>query len=83
MNQLRGPRSLEEIVSRPGDPRLALNELQEVKQMGLDVVQPGFSLGVLLNQEKRLLNARDPLLQHLGEWGMHRRHPLLTESLLL
>ena len=41
--------------------------------MGLDVVQPGFSLGVLLNLEKRLLNARDPLLEHLGEWGMHRR----------
>src|SRR5215211_6420802 len=62
-----------------GDPRLALNQLQEVEQMGLDVVQPGFSLGVLLNLEKRLLNARDPLLQHVGEWGMHGNHSLLAE----
>src|SRR5215207_7729604 len=83
VNQPGGSCSLEEIVSRSGDPRLALNQLQEVEQMGLDVVQPGFSIGVLLNLEKRLLNARDPLLQHVGEWGMHRRHPLLTESLLL
>jgi hypothetical protein len=83
VNQPRGPCSLQEIVSCTSDPQLALNQLQEVEQMGLDVVQPGFSIGVLLNLEKRLLNARDPLLQHLGEWGMHRCHPLLTESLLL
>jgi hypothetical protein len=79
VNQPRGPCSLEEIVSRYSDPRLALNQLQEVEQMGLDVVQPGFSLGVLLNLEKRLLNARDPLLQHVGEWGMNGSHSRLAE----
>ena len=80
VNQPRGPCSLEEIVSRYSDPRLALNQLQEVEQMGLDVVQPGFSLGVLLNLEKRLLNARNPLLQHVGEWGMHGSHSRLAED---
>jgi hypothetical protein len=55
VNQPRGPRSLEEIVSCSRDPQLALNQLQEVEQMGLNVVQPGFSIGVLLNLEKRLL----------------------------
>ena len=80
MNQPRGPCSLEEIVSCCRDPQLALNQLQEVEQVGLDVVQPGFRIGVLLNLEKRLLNARDPLLQHLGEWGMHGTHSLLAEG---
>jgi len=79
VNQPRGPCSLEEIVSCSSDPRLALNQLQEVEQMGFDVVQPGFSIGVLLNLEERLLNARDPLLQHVGEWGMHGNHSLLAE----
>src|SRR5215207_4720889 len=80
VSQPRGSCSLEEIVSRRGDPRLALNQLQEVEQMGLDVAQPGFSIGVLLNLEERLLNARDPFLQHVGEYGMHGTHSLLAEA---
>jgi hypothetical protein len=74
--QPRGPCRLEEVVSCGSDSRVGFNYLQEVEQMGLDVVSSGLGIGVLLNLEKRIFDEDDPLLQHVGEVGYASRSPL-------
>src|SRR5215213_9188410 len=51
-----GCRSREEIVRRRRDPGIALDQIQQVQEMGLEVVQPGLRMVRLLKLGERVLN---------------------------
>jgi len=75
-----GCRSREEIVRRRRDPGIALDQIQQVQEMGLEVVQPGLRMVLLLDLDKRVRDACDPLLPHLGQRLVHDAASWLTNG---